>query len=105
MNGSSGPASKEGEVGGIKQKNINWKNLLVGLNKTIIHADTDDRCYVTDELLEMGTEDAGSASKVDKITGLIQYLRDESGIIDILIPNESNTALIALNPSDLTSTN
>uniref|UniRef100_A0A6C0B3T1 DNA-directed RNA polymerase n=1 Tax=viral metagenome TaxID=1070528 RepID=A0A6C0B3T1_9ZZZZ len=103
MNVSSGPASKEGEVGGIKQKNINWKNLLVGLNKTIIHADTDDRCYVTDELLEMGTEDAGSASKVDKITGLIQYLRDESGIIEYIDTNESNTALIALNPSDLSS--
>ena len=96
-----------GTVGATKslslKHNLTWKNLLVGINKTVIHADTDDRCYVTDELLNIASDEDGAASKSDKIISLISYLREESGIIEYIDTNESNTALIALNPSDLSS--
>ena len=87
----------------LKKTNITWKNLLVGINKKVIHSDTDDRCYVTNELLKIGSEDDESASKDDKIISLISYLREGGGIIEYIDTNESNTSLIALNPSDLSS--
>ena len=68
----------------LKKTNITWKNLLVGINKKVIHSDTDDRCYVTNELLEIASDEDESASKEGKIISLISYLREEGGIIEYI---------------------
>ena len=78
------------------QEGLTWTQLLVGLNNEIMQSDTDDKCYVTDDLLNMGKDGPDGH--------LVQYLRNMGGIIEYIDTNESNTSLIALNPADLKST-
>ena len=79
-----------------KDEGLTWTQLLVGLDNNIMKSDSDDKCYVTEELINMGRDGQGEH--------LIEYLRNMGGIIEYLDANESNVSLIALNPSDLKST-
>ena len=79
---------------------ITWRHLIVGVDKEVIHDDTDGKCYVTNELSELETDETGTYILGDL---LIDKMILTSGIIEYIDTYEADTALIALNPKDLDS--